>query len=110
MDFRYEFRYSKKGSLAYISHLDLSRVFERSARRADLPVALTSGYHPRLKIKLFCAIKLGLEAEEQPGQIVLREKLGEEDLRQRWQKEFPQGLTISALNFVPVQGQGDKKK
>ncbi|MCK4462998.1 MAG: DUF2344 domain-containing protein, partial [Candidatus Omnitrophica bacterium] len=37
---RMEIKFCKIGEMKYISHLDLMRLFQRSARRACLPVSL----------------------------------------------------------------------
>ncbi len=54
--------FSKTGDLRFISHLDLMRLFQRAARRARLPVTVTKGFSPHLKISVTRALKLGLES------------------------------------------------
>lgn len=54
--------FSKTGDLRFISHLDLVRLFQRASRRACLPVTLTKGFSPHLKISLTKALKLGVES------------------------------------------------
>jgi radical SAM-linked protein len=58
--------FSKTGDLRFISHLDLMRLFQRAARRAALPVTVTKGFSPHLKISVTKALKLGIasQAEE----------------------------------------------
>ena len=57
--------FSKTGDMAFISHLDMMRLFHRAARRACLPVALTQGFSPHLKISITRALKLGLESSSE---------------------------------------------
>jgi radical SAM-linked protein len=97
----YRFDFDKGGSSIYVSHLDLLRLLGRAARRAELPVVLTEGFHPRMKIKLFRAVKLGVEAYGETGEIVLRERRNENDIRKSWQKELPAGIVIQRLTFAP---------
>jgi len=54
--------FSKTGDMRFVSHLDLMRLFQRASRRAGLPVAITQGYNPHLKISITKALKLGLES------------------------------------------------
>lgn len=54
--------FSKTGDLKFISHLDLMRLFQRAARRARLPVTVTKGFSPHLKISVTKALKLGIES------------------------------------------------
>ncbi|MDD5019842.1 MAG: TIGR03936 family radical SAM-associated protein [Candidatus Omnitrophica bacterium] len=98
--FKYLFEFGKGGRSIFISHLDLLRLFGRAARRADLPVALTEGFHPHLKIKLHQAVKLGVEAQRETGEIILKERRQEDEIRQRWQKELPAGVVIHGVKFL----------
>lgn len=52
--------FSKTGNMRFISHLDLMRLFQRAVRRAGLPVAMTKGFSPHLKISITRALKLGV--------------------------------------------------
>jgi radical SAM family uncharacterized protein/radical SAM-linked protein len=47
---RFRLRYTKGADLRFISHLELMRVWERTLRRSGLPLALTQGFHPHLKM------------------------------------------------------------
>jgi len=49
--------------MRFISHLDLMRLFQRASRRACLPVAITKGFSPHLKISVLNALKLGRESQ-----------------------------------------------
>lgn len=98
--FAYQFEFAKGGSSIYISHLDLLRLFGRAAGRAELPVVLTKGFHPRMKIKLYHAVKLGVEAGCETGEIVLKELREEDDVRRSWQKELPADIVIHRFTLT----------
>jgi len=51
--------FSKTGSLRYTGHLDLQTVWERTIRRAGLPLAYTHGFHPGPRIQIASALPLG---------------------------------------------------
>jgi len=55
--------FSKDGPLTYTSHLDLMRVWERTLRRAGLPLAYSGGFNPRAKLQLAAALPLGHTGE-----------------------------------------------
>jgi radical SAM-linked protein len=93
----YTFRFSKGGDLIYISHLDLLRLLNRAARRADLPIALTQGFSPHFKIKLNKALKLGVASDQEEGEFVLSEKLDEHTLKMKLEKELPHGIEIKEI-------------
>jgi len=73
------------------------RLLNRAARRADLPVCLTSGFNPRLKISLKRALKLGIGSDNEEGEITLLEKWETSSLGERWQEQLPPGLEIKEM-------------
>jgi len=100
MFYKYIFRFSKKDDMVYISHLDLMRLLTRAARRADLPVCRTQGFNPRLKISLKRALKLGVASDSEEGEIVLRERLEDNELLDRLRAFMPRGIEIQSINLV----------
>jgi radical SAM-linked protein len=79
--------FSKTGSLRYIGHLDLHQIWERTARRAGLPLAYTQGFHPGPKIQIAAALPLGF--------------IGRAELVDMWLKDESVGATL-----VVAQGGG----
>lgn len=57
---RFRLRYTKGESLRFISHLELMRVWERTLRRSGLPLALTQGFHPHLKMAFGPPLPVGM--------------------------------------------------
>ena len=68
-------KFNKKGKARFLSHLDLLRLFQRCARRAEIPVALTQGFAPRMKMSIIPAIKLGVESDELEAKFTLTQKI-----------------------------------
>src|SRR5512137_2179701 len=62
---RIRITFSKTGSLRYIGHLDLHQVWERTARRAGLPLAYTQGFHPGPRLQVACALPLGISGRRE---------------------------------------------
>ena len=56
---RLRLTFTKSGGLRYIGHLDLQTLWERTVRRAGLPLAYTQGFHPGPKIQIAAALPLG---------------------------------------------------
>jgi len=59
---RLRITFSKTDALRYTGHLDLHKIWERTARRAGLPLAYSQGFHPLPKIQLAAALPLGFSA------------------------------------------------
>ena len=92
--FRISFKFSKKGAMKYISHLDLMRLFMRAMRRADLPLKMTEGFSPHPKFSIKRALKLGLESENEEASVVLKEEVSPQDFKERLQRQLPEGIEI----------------
>jgi len=88
------FTFAKKGTMRFISHLDLMRLFMRALRRAELPVKMTEGFSPHPKISLKRALKLGVESENEEATFVLRQPLTAEEFKERLQNQLPEGIYI----------------
>ena len=92
--FRITFTFAKKGTMKFISHLDLMRLFMRAVRRAALPIKMTEGFSPHPKISLKRALKLGVESDNEEATFVLRETISPQEFKQRLQKQLPEGIII----------------
>ena len=55
--------FEKKGNAIWISHLDLMRVFQRSFKRAGLPLTHTQGFNPRPSVSIALPLSVGVESD-----------------------------------------------
>ena len=53
----------KRGSLAYIAHLDLVRTLTKSISRAGIPVRYSEGFNPHPRLSFATAMSIGLESD-----------------------------------------------
>jgi radical SAM-linked protein len=58
-NFRLRIKYSKKGRLRWLSHLELVHAQERMIRRAGLPYAISQGFNPHMKLAFGPALPVG---------------------------------------------------
>jgi radical SAM-linked protein len=59
---KYRVRFSKLGKIRFTSHRDVARVWERTLRRAAVPVAYTEGFSPHPKLSFGLALSTGHES------------------------------------------------
>jgi radical SAM-linked protein len=59
-------RFRLEGDLRFVSHLDLMRLFERSCRRAGLPLRFTTGFNPRAMVHLPVPHAVGVAGLDEP--------------------------------------------
>ena len=55
-------RFAKAGKLRFLSHRDLARLWERTLRRAGVPVAYSEGFSPRPRLHFGLALSTGHES------------------------------------------------
>jgi len=92
--------FSKEGWLAYSSHLDLMRVWERALRRAGMPLRYSAGYNPRPKLQLARALPLGHVGERELIDIWLEDPMSLEDFTRSLLPVLPEGLVIKQVEQV----------
>jgi radical SAM-linked protein len=100
---RLRITFSKNGALAYTSHLDLARVWERSLRRAGTPLAYSQGFNPRPKLQLAAALPLGHTAEAELLDIWLEKRASVEKLAKDLVRVLPDGLAVSDVRQVVLK-------
>ena len=70
---RLRITFSKSGALRYTGHLDLQTTWERTVRRAGLPLTYTHGFHPGPRIQIASALPLGFIGRAEIVDIWLQE-------------------------------------
>ena len=97
---RLRITFAKQNALRYTGHLDLHRIWERAARRAELPLAYSQGFHPQPKISLAAALPLGFSSRCEVLDMRLSEELPLEGLKERIQQAVPSALQIIEVESV----------
>jgi radical SAM-linked protein len=97
---RIRIKFSKTGPLRYIGNLDLHTIWERAARRADLPLAYSHGFHPQPKIHLASPLPLGFSSRHEVVDLRLDEDVPLSDLAERLQAALPHGIGILSIDSV----------
>lgn len=90
----YRIKYSKRGVVRFISHLDTMRALKRALSRAALPVAYSEGFNPRPKISMGPALPLGCESTCEMSDIVMSQSLSPARLRSKLGDAMPEGLDL----------------
>lgn len=97
MNYKIKTVFSKTGDLRFISHLDLMRLFQRASRRAKLPVTVTKGFSPHLKISVTRALKLGSESLAEEATFQMDERVGPEKFSAAMNENLPCGVKIEKV-------------
>ncbi|MEG6614873.1 TIGR03936 family radical SAM-associated protein [Peptococcaceae bacterium 1198_IL3148] len=97
---KYRIMFSKTGAAKYVAHLDLNRIFERSCRRAELPLAFSQGFNPHPKISFAVPLAVGVSGEKEFMDIELTEDLKTEDILNRLNDSLPSGIKVLDVRRV----------
>lgn len=104
MSVNYRLRFARHEPAIWLGHLDLMRTFERTVRRAGLPVTWSQGFNPRPHLEFALPIGVGLATQDDYVDILMTEPLDEKMLLKRLNSAFPAGLEVLDVKIVPAEG------
>lgn len=91
---RLRVRYAKRGRARFASHRDFSRAFERALRRAEVPMAYSSGFSPHPRISYANASPTGAASEAEYLEIGLTRVCDPATVRAALDAALPPGLDV----------------
>ena len=100
---RFRLRFAKGEALKYISHLDLARTWERTFRRAGLPVAYSKGFNPRPRFQIAAALPVGVTGWAEYLDVWLTVPLASEEVLSRLQTALPPELKVLDVQEVELR-------
>ncbi len=100
---RLRIKFAKTAHMRYTGHLDLHRAWERTIRRAKLPLAYSQGFNPRPKLNLAAALPLGFTSNCELAEIWLDEEQPQTEVETRLKAAAPPGIEILAIEAVDLQ-------
>jgi radical SAM-linked protein len=97
---RIQITFSKQGPLRYTGHLDLHRLWERAARRAELPLAYSQGFHPQPKMNIAAALPLGFSSRCEVLDMRLEQDIQLNGLVEKLNDTMPDGIRVTQVTQV----------
>lgn len=97
---RIRITFVKQGALRYTGHLDLHKLWERAARRAELPLAYSQGFHPQPKMNMAAALPLGFSSRCEVMDMKLEQEVPLENLPTRLNSTLPPGIQVVDVQQV----------
>ncbi len=95
---------TKTGRTASLSHLEYMTLVHRAVRRAGLPIRYSAGFHPAPRISFGDALPLGVASEAEIIDLELTAWCEPLEVRERLNREFPEGVTILKAEAWPRKG------
>jgi radical SAM-linked protein len=93
---RVRVRFTKRGRARFLSQLDIHRTFERSLRRARVPMAYSAGFSPHPKVSWCGGTQTGVASEAEYVELALIADVEPEALRVALDAALPPGLDVTA--------------
>jgi radical SAM-linked protein len=94
-------KFRKYGVLRYIGHLDVMRYFQKALRRAELPVAFTSGYSPHMIMSFASPLGIGLTSSGEYFDLELTEAVDSAEAVARLNAVGVEGIEVLSLVQIP---------
>jgi len=78
----------------YISHLDLTKVFERALRRSGIPVSYSQGFNPHPGMVFGLPLSVGVTSEAEYADFDLDKAIAPDEFIKRLNDQLPKGLRL----------------
>ena len=101
MQQRIRIRWTKRGRVRYVSARDLSSVWERALRRADLPIAYSEGFTPHAKVSFPDALPVGYDSTGEYAELTFAAPIVPDRDLACLSSTLPEGMDILTYLDVP---------
>ncbi len=98
---KYRIKYGRYEPVKYISHLDMLKLFDRAARRCQLPVAYSEGFNPHPLFVFGMPIPVGTTSEAEYVDITLTEEMEPVHILAALNSALPQGVRVLEADLLP---------
>lgn len=94
-------KFSKKGAMKFIGHLDIMRYFQKAIRRAEIDIAYSAGFSPHQIMSFAAPLGVGLESNGEYFDIEVNSVTSAEDMKQRLNAVMAQGMVVKSVRLLP---------
>ena len=94
-------KFRKNGVMKFIGHLDIMRYFQKAIRRAEIPIAFTSGYSPHMIMSFANPLGVGLTSDGEYFDIELTEPIASREAVKRLNEQMVDGMEIVSFVQIP---------
>ena len=100
---RLRIKFNRGPEIKYISHLDLMRLWERTLRRSNIPVAYSEGFSPHPRFSFAAPLPVGVTSEWELMDIFLEQRISPRLLISKISGLLPSGISISEVQEVGIK-------
>ncbi|HHX61852.1 MAG TPA: DUF2344 domain-containing protein [Epulopiscium sp.] len=96
-------KFSKEGSIKFVGHLDLLRLFQRAVKSAQLPVTYSQGFNPHSLLYFAQALSVGITSEGEYIEVHLDQDVEPEWVKNQMNRILPEGLRIQEVYILVTE-------
>ncbi|MBR4965176.1 MAG: TIGR03936 family radical SAM-associated protein, partial [Lachnospiraceae bacterium] len=94
-------KFSKKGPLKFIGHLDIMRYFQKAIRRSGIAICYTTGFSPHQIMSFAAPLGVGLESEGEYFDIEVESVTSSEEMITALNEQMAEGIVIEGIRMLP---------
>ena len=98
---RYRVNYEILGHMAFLSHLEMMRLWQRALLRSSLPVAWSQGFNPRPKLSLGPAKGVGVEGLSEYLDVDFKTYLQGDEVITKLNSVLPDDVKVLRVRELP---------
>lgn len=99
---RLRIAYAKTAPMRYTSNLDVHKIWERTLRRARLPLAYSQGFHPQPRLIQASPLPLGLLSRVELIDIWLETEPDPAEVSEKLLPALPPGLEVQSITPIDL--------
>ena len=99
----YHLTFSKLGEARFLGHLEVVNALHRAAKRAQIPIAYSHGFHPKPRFSFGQPISLGIESLAEEFAVILTKYMNPDRLKAALLKEMPSGIEIGPVEIIDTK-------
>jgi len=98
---KYRIKFSKYSSMVFIGHLDVMRYFQKAIRRANIPIAYSTGFSPHQILSFAAPLGVGAFSDGEYADIELTEDVNTKEAAAKLQAAMVEGIDIISVKKLP---------
>lgn len=87
-------KFSKRGVLKYIGHLDVMRYFQKAFRRTDINVSYSTGFSPHMIMSFAHPLGVGLESDGEYFDVELEDEENTDEIKDKLNEVMAEGIEV----------------
>lgn len=96
-------KFTKKGAMKFVGHLDIMRYFQKAIRRAGIDIVFTEGFSPHMVMSFAAPLGVGLTSEGEYLDIEIKTPVSSAEAVTRLNACMAEGVEIKSFRKIPEE-------